>query len=168
MVQPRHVGTPPLETALQSRITARGGIVKSHLEDAASVLRLSGLSETREVLSVGPDGKVNEYRLVTQVTYELHAAGHELVPPSPQGVYRSYSFSVNEILGTEGEEQRLRDYMQDELAALILLRIDAVLSRTAPAAPPVPPPSAPLPPPAMPQPPSVPTVVPVAPAGTPS
>jgi len=162
LVQPYRVATPPLETALQARITARGGQVKSHIEDAGSVLRLSNLSETREVLSVGPDGKVNEYRLVTQVTYELHSGETELVAPAAQGVSRSYSFSVDAILGTEGEEDRLRKYMQDELATLILLRIDAVLSH---AAPPVPPPEPSPPSPQSPQPPVSPAVVPVTPAG---
>ncbi len=130
MVQPYRVGTPPLETALQSRIASRGGIIKSHIGDAKAVLRLSNLSETRETLSVGPDGKANEYRLVTQVTYELHSGEQELVPPEAQGISRSYSFSVDEILGKEAEEARLRNYMQDELAALIMLRIDAALAHT--------------------------------------
>lgn len=142
LVQPYRVGTPPLETSLQSRITARGGVVKSHIGDAKAVLRLSDLSETRETLSVGADGEANEYRLVTQVTYELHSGDQELIAPEAQGISRSYSFSVDEILGKEAEEARLRSYMQDELAALILLRIDATLARTAkpvPAAEPNPP-----------------------------
>jgi len=129
MVQPYRVGTPPLETSLQSRITASGGVVKSHIGDAKAVLRLSNLSETRETLSIGANGLANEYRLVTQVTFELHSGDKELIPPQPQGVTRTYSFSVDEVLGKEAEEGRLRDYMQDELAALILLRIDAQLAR---------------------------------------
>lgn len=144
MVQPYRVGTPPLETALQSRIAARGGLVKSHIGDASAVLRLSDLSETREVLSIGADGLANEYRLVTQVTFELHSGEQELVPPQPQGVSRTYSFSVDEILGKEAEESRLRNYMQDELAQLILLRIDAALAHTVPPQPaPEPPPPGP-------------------------
>lgn len=166
MVQPYRVGTPPLETALQSRIAARGGLVKSHIGDASAVLRLSDLSETREVLSIGADGLANEYRLVTQVTFELHSGEQELVPPQPQGVSRTYSFSVDEILGKEAEEARLRNYMQDELAQLILLRIDAALARTVPPQPaPEPPP--PGPPVETPVTPSVVPPLPAAPAAPP-
>jgi LPS-assembly lipoprotein len=129
MAQPYSVGTPPLETSLQSRITGAGGEVKSHIGDAKTVLRLTHLTETREVLSIGPDGKVNEYRLVATVTYELHGGGKELIQPETQGVSRSYSFSVDEILGKEAEETRLRNFMQDELAGLILMRIEAQLAR---------------------------------------
>ena len=162
MVQPYRVGTPPLETAVQSRITARGGEVKSHIGDAKSVLRLSNLSETREVLSIGADGLANEYRLVTQVTFELHSGEQELVPPQPQGVSRTYSFSVDEILGKEAEEARLRNFMQDELAQLILLRIDAALARTVPPQP-APEPAPPKPPVETPVTPSVVPAVPDAP-----
>jgi LPS-assembly lipoprotein len=123
------VATPPLETALQSRITARGGLVKSDMAQAQSVLRLSDLSETRETLALGPDGKAIEYRLVTRVTYELHSKGKELIPPSAQGISRDYSFSVSEILAKEAEEERLRNYMQNDLADLILLRIETELAR---------------------------------------
>ncbi|MBV8062828.1 MAG: hypothetical protein JOY51_04485 [Nevskia sp.] len=160
MVQPYRVGTPPLETALQSKITARGGTVKSHIADAKAVLRLTNLSETREVLSVGPDGKANEYRLVTQVTYELHAGAQALVLPEQQGISRSYSFSLDEVLGKEAEEDRLRKYMQDELATLILLRIDAALAKTMPPEPA----GEPAPPQAPPEQPVTPSVVPTAPA----
>jgi LPS-assembly lipoprotein len=159
VAQPYSVGPPPIETALQSRITAAGGEVKSHIGDAKSVLRLSHLQETREVLSIGPDGKVNEYRLVTTVTYELHGGGAELVKPETQGVSRSYSFSVDEILGKEAEETRLRNFMQDELAGLILLRIEAELARAGNVAPT---PEHPLPAPQE-EPSTPPTVVPVPP-----
>jgi LPS-assembly lipoprotein len=135
MVQPYRVGTPPLETALQSRLTSRGADVKSHEGDAKSILRLSNLSETRETLSVGADGKANEYRLVTQVTYEVISNGAAVVQPQVQGISRTYSFSIDEILAKETEESRLRNYMQDELAALILLRIDAELARQPPSSP---------------------------------
>lgn len=163
LVQPYGVGTPPIEVALQSRIAARGGLVKSHIGDAKAVLRLSNLSETRETLSIGANGLANEYRLVTQVTFELHSGERELVPPQPQGVSRTYSFSVDEVLGKEAEEARLRNYMQDELAQLILLRIDAALAKT------VPPQPAPEPAPPQPaaEPPATPAVVPTAPDAAP-
>ncbi|MBX6421109.1 MAG: hypothetical protein IRZ06_08910 [Nevskia sp.] len=134
LVVPYEVTTPPLETALQARLRARGGEVKSQADQARSILRLTDLSETREVLSVGLDGKAIEYRLVTRVTFELRSGGQELIAPEAQGVSRDYSFSVSEILAKEAEEERLRQYMQDELAELILLRLEAELARRPPAA----------------------------------
>jgi LPS-assembly lipoprotein len=164
LVQPYRVGTPPLEGALQARIASRGGIVKSHIGDAKAVLRLTNLNETRETLSVGSDGLANEYRLVTQVTFELHSGEKQLVAPQAQGISRTYSFSVDEVLGKEAEEARLRNYMQDELAELVLLRIDAALASTVV---PLPAPEPAPPTPAV-EPPVTPSIVPTPPeAATP-
>jgi LPS-assembly lipoprotein len=129
MVSPYTVTEPPLQAALQSRIESRGGQVKSKMDQAKTVLRLSDLSETREVLSVGPDGKAVEYRLVTRVTYELRSGERVLIAPESQGMSRDYSFSAQQILPKEAEEVRLRKFIQGELAELILLRIEAELSR---------------------------------------
>ena len=137
MVNPYRVATPPLETALQARIVARNGQVKSDESKARSVLRLSELSETLEALAVGLDGVALEYRLVTHVTFELHDHDRVLVPAHDQSVSRDYSFNVTAVLAKEEEEDRLRNYMQNELAELILLRLEADLNRAATAPAPV-------------------------------
>lgn len=133
LIDAYHVTAPPLQTALQQRITRSGGVVKSKADDAESVLRISDLSEGREVLSIGPDGRAIEYRLLTRVTYSLRSrSGAMLIEPESQTVSRDYSFSAQQILPKEGEEARLRGYIQDSLAELVLLRIESALSKTQP------------------------------------
>ena len=128
LVDPYHVSAPPLQQALMARITRGGGTVKSHEEDAETILRLSNLEEGRSVLSVGPDGRAIEYQLRTRVTYELRdKAGKELIPAESQNVTRDFSFSAQQVLPKDAEEQRLRGYIQDELAELVLLRVEARL-----------------------------------------
>jgi len=129
VIDPFHVTVPPVETGLQSRITRSGGVVKSKAADATSVLRLTNLQETQEVLSLGPDGKAIEYRLVSRVTYELHSGNRVLIPPQAQGLDRTYSFSATQILPKEAEATRLSHYVQDDLAEVILLRIQSQLRR---------------------------------------
>lgn len=145
LIDPYHVTAPPLQTALQVRLARSGATVKSRPEDAETVLRLSDLAEGREVLSIGPDGRAIEYRLLTRVTYSLRSAsGEVLIAPESQTVSRDYSFSAQQILPKEAEETRLRGYIQDSLAELVLLRIESALSKTnpglAPPAEPAPPP----------------------------
>jgi LPS-assembly lipoprotein len=130
LVYPYHVATPALETALQERIIASGGTVKSDIAQATSVLRLSGFSVTQETLAVGPDGTAIEYRLVVSVNFELRSAGKILIAQQSQGVSRSYSFTATEILAKEAEEQRLENFMQSDLAQLILLRVEAELAHS--------------------------------------
>jgi len=130
VIDPYHVSVPPLEAALQARITRSGGEVTSKIEQAKTVLRLSDLSETQEVLSIGPDGLAIEYRLVARVTYEVLSGKNLLIPPQSQGLDRAYSFNATQILPKEAEAARLSTFIQNELADVVLLRIQAQLKHS--------------------------------------
>lgn len=144
--QAYRVSEPPLVAALRLRVTRRGGVASGKLSAASAILRLSDLRETREVLSVGADGKAVEYRLTTSVSYQLIGGEQVLVMPDVLTLSRDYSFNAQQVLAKEAEEARLRDYIQDEMADLIMLRLDARLrTPVAPAAPAVAPDAAPAP-----------------------
>jgi LPS-assembly lipoprotein len=92
------------------------------------------------VLSIGTDGKVLEFQLVTSVTYQVNDGDKVLMPPDTLSLSRSYSFNAEQVLAKDAEEARLREYIQRELAELLLLRMEAVLGHssedsTVPAAP---------------------------------
>jgi LPS-assembly lipoprotein len=143
VIDPYHVTEPPLQESLQARIVRRGGVIKSKAADAQSELRLFDLKEGQEVLSFGPDGKAIEYRLISRISYELRAAdGTVLVSPETQAVTRDYSFNAQQILSKEAEANRLRIYIQDQLAELLLLRIEAQLRAFTPVIPLTPAPAA--------------------------
>ncbi len=127
-VDPYRVSEPPVEAALRSRLLRRGGVVKSTPEDAQCTLRLTDLDERREVLSVGPDGKALEFLLTARVRYELIARDRVLVPADTLSVSRDYFFNAQQVLAKEAEEARLRDYIQSDLAELIMLRLEAQLA----------------------------------------
>ena len=120
------VSEPPLVTTLRARLTRRGAEVVSRAERSEVVLRLSGLDERRETLSIGADGKALEYRLSIAVRYDLLRVA--LLPGGNLTVSRDYSFQLDQILQKELEEQRLREYLQNELAELVLLRLETGLA----------------------------------------
>ena len=141
VVTPYRVSKPPLEQALSSRLLRRGAQLAKTLGGARTILRVSELRESREVLSVDPFGKAVEYKLTTRVQFELIEGGNVRVPPESVQASRDYSFNAQQVLAKEAEEARLQAFMQDELAELLLLRIEAVLAapRAAPeGAPPAP------------------------------
>lgn len=131
VVTPYSVSEPPLEAALQRLLQRRGSRIATHPGPGTTVLQLSQLTEGREVLSLGLDGKALEYQLVSSVNYSLHARGQPLLTPGTLRVTRDYSFNAQQILAKEAEEQRLREFIQGELAELVMLRIDAVLLQQA-------------------------------------
>ncbi len=122
------VSEPPVETALRSKLVRRGARIVAKAEHADTEIRLSNLDERRETLSIGADGKALEYRLVIGVRYELLQDDKALLPAATLSVSRDYSFQLDQILQKELEEQQLREYIQNELAELVLLRITTGLA----------------------------------------
>ncbi len=127
------VSTPEIQTALQKRIASRGGLVKSRASDAKTTLRLSGLSVRQDALSINSSGFAIEYRVIVTVHYELIGDGKSLVAPDILSLSRDYSFNAQQIVAKDEEQARLSDYIQDQMADLLLLRLEAALSRPQPA-----------------------------------
>lgn len=127
MVQPYRSSEPPLETALRGILQRRGARVRGDAA-GATVVRLSELREQRNVLSIGTDGKALEFQLLTSVRYEVLAEGQPLMPPDVLSVSREFSFNAQQVLAKEAEEARLREFIQNELAELLVLRIELVLA----------------------------------------
>lgn len=131
VIAPYRVSEPPLEVSLRTLLQRRGGQVKSSADGARSVIKLSNLKESRLVLSIGLDGKVLEFQLVTSVTYQVNSGDKVLMPPDTLTLSRSYSFNAEQVLAKDAEEARLRQFIQSELAELLLLRMEAVLGQGA-------------------------------------
>ena len=116
VIAPYRVLQPPLEAALRASLQRRGADVLSSHSAGTTVIRLSELKETREVLSVGIDGKALEFRLVTSVHYEVIGGDKALIQPADLRLTRDYSFQPERVLAKEAEEARLRDFIQTEMA----------------------------------------------------
>ncbi|MFT4047014.1 MAG: LPS assembly lipoprotein LptE [Solimonas sp.] len=122
------VSEPPVEMQLREILQRRGATVVSQASDEVTTIRLSNLNETREVLSLGTDGKANEFRLVTRVHYEVFRGKTVLATPGDLVATRDYSFDPQQVLAKEVQEYRLREFIQSQLAELLMLRIDAALT----------------------------------------
>lgn len=129
LVAPYRVSEPPLETALRALLQRRGAQVLSNPAEDVLFIRLSELEESRETLSVGSDGKVLEFALITRVRFEAFRGAELLVPADQIVVTRDLSFNAQQVLAKEAEEERLREFIQAEMAELLMLRLEAVLSR---------------------------------------
>lgn len=138
-ITPYKVSEPPVESQLRVILQRRGAQISSSPNDEVTTIRLSDLKESREALSIGTDGKAIEFRLVTRVHYEVFRGKTPLVTPGDLVATRDYSFEPQQVLAKEAEEQRLREFIQHELAELLMLRIDAALTYHSATVEPVPP-----------------------------
>ncbi len=140
VITPYKVTEPPVETALRANLQRRGAQVVEKVQDVpVTHIRLSELTELRDPLSIGLDGKAREFRLITSVRYEVQRGDQLLLAPDTLFATRDFSFEPEEVLAKEAEEARLRDFIQAELAELLMLRLEARLLRaelTVPAAAP--------------------------------
>lgn len=120
-----------LEEALHNELTRRGARV---IDSATANGRLNvyRLEEENRVLSVGPDGKAIEYELVTTAEFDYSVGGKLRVPRQQMSVLREYSFDETRVLAKQIEREQLQREMQEELAGLMLLRIDAGLANPPP------------------------------------
>lgn len=121
---------PPLIRALRSRLNSLGKRVPDDKRAADSVLRIIDLAEDRQLLSVSAvGGDAAEFQIVSEVSFELLQDGEVTVPRQSLRSKRDYSFDSSEILSNEAEQQQLRESIQEELADLILIRMESELKR---------------------------------------
>lgn len=146
MVAPYRVSEPPVEEALRTRLVQRGATTTEKNGADVTVIRLTDLTESRQVLSTGSDGKAQEFQLILRVTYDVRTADLAWSAPEQIEVRRDYSFNEQQVLAKEQEADRLREFMQGEMAELLLLRIEAAanLPASVVAPPAIPPDAAPV------------------------
>lgn len=125
--------SPSLDTtlndALRLRLNRRGA--KVGCAQASGYIELLESQEQRQTLSVGSDGKAIEFQITNSISFRLLDADKQ--PRTPAQTIRQsrdYSFNASQVLAKEAEERRLREYLQNELAELMLIRLDAQLAAT--------------------------------------
>ncbi|MEF8834040.1 MAG: LPS assembly lipoprotein LptE [Halofilum sp. (in: g-proteobacteria)] len=114
---------------LRDSLRATGALARSAEEPAASRLEILEENESRRVLSVDADGKVNEYEVRYEVRWQLTAKGSDdksrriLIAPGTLEANRSYDYSANAVLSRDEQEKRLIENTRADIARRILFRL---------------------------------------------
>lgn len=115
------VAEPPLVETLRQRLRERkvlGGA------GAPARLAIETIENRQRIVSVSPvDGRVAEYELTTEVSFDYSVKGADQLSGETLRVTRNYSFDDTERLAAEQEQSELLTAMHEELANLILLRV---------------------------------------------
>ncbi|MGC2164830.1 MAG: LPS assembly lipoprotein LptE [Gallionella sp.] len=103
------------------------GVVDS--ADQAKVI-LSIVSEIpdKQVLSLGSDGRVNEFRLFYRVSIRAYDKQHEWIPAEEIQLRNDFSYDDSKVLAKEAEESMLLKSMRADMVQQIMHR----LARSAP------------------------------------
>jgi len=113
-----------LARALRPLLETNGvELVGADTEDAAT-LAVSTDNMQRDILTVGRQARVNEFRLHYVVRFSANdAEGKPLLAERTLELNRDYTFNEANVLGKSNEEDTLRKELYQEMARLMLLHL---------------------------------------------
>ncbi len=100
--------------------------VVDNAKEAQATLAVVSDSQAKNILSLGSDGRVREFQLVRNFSFQVQAPdGRVLVPTSQLSIHRDITFSDAAVLSKESEEALLWRDIQNDLVQQILRRLAA-------------------------------------------
>ncbi len=93
-------------------------------EQADVVLDIVSENTEKQVLTLGADGRVNEYRLLYRVSLRAYnQQQQDWIPAEEMLQRRDYSYDDTQILAKEAEENLLNQSMSSDMVQQILRRL---------------------------------------------
>ena len=117
---------------LRDSLRNSNSLAESTAAPSASDLEILKEGDSRRVLSVDANGKVDEYELRYEVRWQLTAKGTDdksrriLIAPTTFRANRSYDYDASTVLTTNEQELRLIENMREDIAQRILFRLQGV------------------------------------------
>ena len=94
-------------------------------DEATAVLEIPTNRVITEVLTIGDNARVKEYRITHTVTFRLVTAdGESLVPQQTLRQAREISFDEQKILAASREQEYLKEDLAETLARLLVTRLE--------------------------------------------
>ena len=108
-----------LETLLE-----QGGVKVVDETEGVAVLEVPVNRSRKEIQSIGDNARVREFLIRHSVQFRLlDKEGNELIPLQSFELSRVYSFSAQDILAAEREDEFLRNELADSLARMVVRRL---------------------------------------------
>lgn len=96
-------------------------------QGATAILEIPQNRVVTEVLTIGDNARVREYRITHTVQFRLtDPSGQELVAPQTLRQSREISFDEQRILASSREQEYLREDLAETLARLVVARLESV------------------------------------------
>ena len=96
-------------------------------EDADVIVTILYELRDREILAVDGQGKVREYELIMSVGVDAKSAeGKTYLANQNVRLTRSLLFNIDDVLGNQREQEAIYQEMREDIARLIIYRLQAV------------------------------------------
>jgi LPS-assembly lipoprotein len=118
---------PALAAELRRNLSGAGTATVAETSAAAQVIvDITSIADDKQVLSLSPGGRAQEYVLAKAVAFRVHDAdGRDWLKPDEIVVRRTYTYDDTERLAREIQEQRLLRDMQTDAVQQIVRRLQA-------------------------------------------
>lgn len=105
----------------------RSGIQLVERGKATAILEIPQNQVVTEVLTIGDNARVREYRLTHTVQFRLtDGEGRELIPLQTLRQSREISFDEQRILASSREQEYLREDLAETMARLLVARLESI------------------------------------------
>ena len=120
-------GQPAFASDLRRAIAGSGtATVAEKSEGAQVIVDVTLVADDKQVLSLSPGGRAQEYALAKAVQFRVRDPdGREWLKPDEIVVRRTYSYDDSQRLAREIQEQRLLREMQSDAVQQIVRRLQA-------------------------------------------
>ena len=118
-------GTKDFTKILKKRVKQAGIKIKS-LSEAEKSVEIITNSFTKNILSLGGDGKVREYEINYQVSYRFKSQKGEWSKPIDLEVIREYAYDDDDLLAKGAEEVTLIKGMKDQIIRTMVSQISLI------------------------------------------
>lgn len=121
-------GQPTFAAELARALVASGGArVSDTAAGAQAIVEITRVFDDKQVLSLSPGGRVQEYMLAKVVMFRVRGNdGREWAPPDEIMIQRTYTYDDSERLARDIQEQRLLREMQSDAVQQIVRRLQSV------------------------------------------
>jgi LPS-assembly lipoprotein len=114
----------PFVNELRRNLVANKVTLANGLEQSDVVLNIVSENTEKQVLSLGGDGRVNEYRLIYRVSLRAYnQQQQEWIPAEEMSLRRDFSYDDTQILAKEAEETLLYQSMRTDMVQQIVRRL---------------------------------------------
>jgi LPS-assembly lipoprotein len=118
-------GTKDFTKILKKRVKQAGIKIKP-LSEAERSVEIITNSFTKNILSLGGDGKVREYEINYKVSYRFKSQEGEWSKPIELDVMREYAYDDDDLLAKGAEEATLVKGMKDQIIRTMVSQISLI------------------------------------------
>jgi LPS-assembly lipoprotein len=116
--------TSPFISELRRNLLANKVALATSAEQADVILDIVSENTEKQVLTLGADGRVNEYRLIYRVSLRAYnQQQQDWIPAEEMTQRRDFSYDDTQILAKEAEESLLYQSMRSDMVQQILRRL---------------------------------------------